>query len=140
MKRIFFTIFLVFVITLLTQAQTYVYDGQGNLIAGSHIKSKPGSSLTLKDSLTGNTFLLDSNHINIYAFNSKGDTLWKADPYKDSKIEEYRVSRPVIVNFEFITSHWCYTGKKKTIWINYNNTQAGYVDLDSGKFHFCGQD
>lgn len=140
MKKILFTIFFVFVTNLLTQAQTYVYDGQGNMIAGSHIKSKPGSILTLKDSLTGNTFWLDANHINIYAINSIGDTLWKADPYKDSKIEAYRVSRPVIVNFELITSHWCYKGEKKTIWINYNNTQAGYVDLDSGTFHFCGQD
>lgn len=138
MKRIF--IFLIFTCAtiLKTQAQTYVYDGQGNLIAGSHIKSKPGSTLVLKDSLTGNIFLLDSTHINIYAFNTKGDTLWKTDPWKDNKLEVYRVKRPVIVDFDFATNKW--TDNKEVIWIVYNNTQFGTINKEVGKFRWMGQD
>jgi hypothetical protein len=142
MKKILFFLTFTCLIFGVIQAQTYVYDGQGNIIGGSHIKCRPGNELKIMDSLNNNYYILDSSHIYITAYNKVGQKLWKTDPYKDSKIEEYRVTRPVIVNFEFITSHWCYgrDKSKKSIWINYNNTQAGYIDLNSGKFHFCGQD
>jgi len=142
MKRIFFFVIIASLTFEVTQGQTYNYDGQGNIIGGSHIKFRPGNEVKILDSLTNNYYILDSSHIYITAYDKAGKILWKADPYIDSKLEEYRVTRPVIVNLKFITSHWCYHGDdpKKTIWINYNNTQAGYIDLNSGKFHFCGQD
>jgi len=122
----------------LAQAQTYLYDGHGNLIGGTHNKSRPGSSLSIIDSITGNIFLLDSAHINIYAFNSKGDTLWSSDPWKDNKLEAYRVKRPVIVDFDFATNEW--TDNKEVIWIVYNNTQFGIINKESGEFIWFGQD
>jgi hypothetical protein len=143
LTKLFKIVFIFFICSYTFNAigQTIIYDGKGNIIAGTHIKFRPGNEVKILDSLTNNYYVLDSSHIYITAYNKDGKELWKTDPYKDSKIEEYRVIRPVIVNFEFITSHWCYRNKlKKTIWINYNNTQAGYIDLNSGKFHFCGQD
>ncbi len=142
--KIFLLLISICLISLNAIGQTYIYDGQGNIIGGSHMRYKPGNSVKLTDSLTNNYFLLDSSHVNITAFNKSGKEIWKTDPYKDSELPEYRTKRPVIVNFEFVTEHWCYGDdlKKgtKTIWINYNNTQAGYINLDNGKFNFCGQD
>lgn len=142
MKKILFFLILNCWTCEVIHAQTYVYDSQGNIVGGSHIIFSSKNEVKILDSATNNYYILDSSRIYITAYNKDGQKLWKTDPYKDSKIEEYRVTRPEIVNFNFITSHWCY-GKeksKKSIWINYNNTQAGYIDLNSGKFHFCGQD
>ena len=30
--------------------------------------------------------------------------------------------------------------EQKVIWITYNNTQYGFIDLEHGKYYFCGQD
>ncbi len=138
MKRIFLILIFTCAAIYWTQAQTYIYDGQGNLIAGSHIRTKPGSTIVLKDSLNGIKYLLDSMHINIYAINAKGDTLWKTDPWKDNKLEAYRVDRPIIVDFDFSTSKR--TDNKEVIWIVYNNTQFGTINKETGKFFFRGQD
>lgn len=138
MKDIILLTIIVCITSFHANAQTYVYDSQGNLIAGSHILSKPGSVLKLKDSLSGNTFLLDSAHIHIYAFNANGDTLWKTDPWKDYKLEVYRTKRPVIVQFYFEKNKR--TSNKEVIWIVYNNTQFGNIDKKTGSFFWMGQD
>ncbi len=118
---------------------TVIYNAKGKVVGGSHIKTTPGKSMELVDSLTKNYYVLDSTHIYITAFDRTGKKIWKTDPYKDSHMEEYRTNRPIIVNFKFDSDNWC-SGKTKVIWINYNNTQAGYLDLKTGKFSFCGQD
>lgn len=138
MKKIFSLLIFICATSLAARAQTYIYDGHGNIIGGSHIHTKPGSVLTIKDSVTGNTFLLDSAHIHIYAFNAKGDTIWKTDPWKDNKIEVYRVKRPVIVQFYLANNKW--TDNKEVIGIVYNNTQFGIVNKETGKFTWLGQD
>ena len=116
---------------------TYVYDGQGNLIGGTHIKKRPGELITLTDSV-GNRFILDSLHINVIALNAKGDTLWKTDPWKDNKIEAYRTKRPLIVSFHLAKEER--TDNKEVIWLVYNNTQFGTLDKTTGKFFRMGQD
>ena len=119
-------------------AQTYIYDGHGNLIGGSHIQLKPHISYILEDSITGTRFILDSNHINIYALSKIGDTLWKTDPWKDNKLDTYRFTRPVIVYYKFANS--VRTKNEEVIWIIYINTQFGIIDKKTGKFRFMGQD
>jgi hypothetical protein len=119
----------------------WFYDGQGNVIGGSGKRVKVGS-VKLTDSLTNNYFIMDSTHIFISAYDQSGKLLWKTDPYKDSRIPEYRTNRPVIVHY--------YLGKgqddnnigkgSNVIWITYNNTQFGYLNLRTGKYHWCGQD
>jgi hypothetical protein len=126
------------------QNQTVIiYDGNGNIITGSHIKSRPPSQIVLNDITTHTRFVLDTSHIYITAYGASGKILWKTDPWKDNKIEIYRTNRPVIVNMQFDTNPG-YPNKnnkgEKVIWIQYINTQFGYLDLRTGAFYFLGQD
>jgi hypothetical protein len=125
------------------QKTFWVYDGQGNVIGGSGKRIKVGA-VKLVDSLTNNYYIMDSTHIYITAYNKSGKVLWKTDPYKDNSIGEYRTKRPVIVHYGFGESHNFFSDKikegSKVIWITYNNTQFGFIDLKSGKYYWCGQD
>jgi hypothetical protein len=100
-------------------------------------------SVKLFDSTTGNIFVLDTKHVCISAFDKNGTILWKTDPHKDGNLANYRVANPKIVNFELGWTHecsWCgIPGNSRVIWIEYDNSQIGFLDLSSGKFHFCGQ-
>jgi|GEM_PF-2973769 len=126
-----------------TKGTFWIYDGQGNVIGGSGKWEKVGP-VKLIDSLTNNQYILDSTHINITAFDKSGKVKWITDPYKDNSIEEYRTKRPVIIHYGFGKS----PGERpdlikeglKVIWITYNNTQFGFIDLESGKYYYCGQD
>jgi hypothetical protein len=132
-------VFLICIISLNASGQTYTFDGQGNLIGGSHIRTKPGEPVKLIDSLTNNYFILDSAHIEITAYDKTGNMIWKTNPHKDNALQDYRTKNPFIVNFSFMTDHWC-SGKNKVISISYINSQFGYLELKTGNFHFCGQD
>jgi len=131
-------IFIVFLLSYGCFAQTYLFDGKGNIIAGTHIRTKPGEELKLIDSINNNCFLLDSAHINIYALKQNHDTLWTTDPWKDNNIKVYRTKRPIIVQFDFAKNKW--TDNKEVIWIVYNNTQFGIIDKRTGEFTWFGQD
>ena len=108
------------------------------------MKIKPRESSKLIDSMTNNYYILDTSHIYITAYDSNKKILWKTDPYKDNSIREYRTKRPVIINFEFGHSPNYFPDKikagLKTIWITYNNTQFGFIDLKNGYYYWCGQD
>ena len=124
------------------QKTTIVYDGRGNVIAGSFIKSVPPKPVTLTDTLTNFKYVLDSSHVYIAAYNANGDSLWKTDPWKDNNIPVYRTKRPIIVDIFIGKLGDFYKGKEneRVIWITYNNTQFGYVDLITGAYRFWGQD
>jgi hypothetical protein len=129
-----------------TSTSTYVYDGQGNIIGGSHIQTKPGKPVKIQDPATGNSYELDSEHIDITATDKTGKVLWKTDPWKDNKLDPYRMKRPFIVYFKLIdTASSSPAGRykkglKTVIAIAYMNTQFGYIEPDTGEFHFEGQD
>jgi len=86
---------------------------------------------TLTDTITGNKFIIDKERIFITTINKKGKVLWKTDPFVDSKLSEYRIKRPTIVYFELTPGF---------LNISYNNSQFGYIEIDTGKFIFAGQD
>lgn len=123
---------------------TVIYDAQGNVIGGSHIRLGRGKPISLTDSTSGNIFTLDSAHIIISAHDSNGKLLWKSDPWKDYKIEIYRTDRPVIVDCGFGQTNKYFPDEIPdgaiVLWIKYINTQFGFLDLKTGKFYFCGQD
>jgi hypothetical protein len=145
MKKFFFLpVFNFLFMTLL--GQTYVYDLKGNIISGSHIKTLPPEKLILTHPSAEFLYILDSTHIYVTAVNIKGDTLWRTDPWKDNDLMAYRTYRPYIVNFslenlreELAKSHNLST-RDPIIWINYNNTQFGFINCKDGKFFFLGQD
>src|ERR1700761_6633183 len=95
----------------LGQSQTYI----AHYIEESHIKND-----TLIDKATHVKFILDKSRTLITAFDTNGKQLWKTDPAKDNKLEEYRVKKPTIVYFEFSTNR---LDGKGVIAISYNNSQ-----------------
>jgi hypothetical protein len=122
----------------------WIYDGQGNVIGGSKMKKGTQTSVKLIDSLTSNYYILDSTHIFVTAYDKSNKIIWKTDPYIDNAIEEYRTIRPIIINWGFGKSP-NYFPKEikeglKVIWITYNNTQYGFIDIRTGKYYWCGQD
>ncbi len=100
--------------------------------------AKKNYSEILFDSLSGNQFQLDTTKIIITAINSNNDTIWKTDPWKDNNLEEYRYKRPIIIYFRLVKSER--TDNKEIIWIAYNSTQFGFVDKETGKFSWQGND
>ena len=93
---------------------------------------------TLTDKESGTRFVLDSSRIYIMALDKQGRKLWKTDPWKDNRIDSYRVDRPVIVSFELGESKR--DNHQEVIWISYSNTQFGTINKANGKFNFMGQD
>jgi len=122
----------------------WIYDGQGNVVGGTKIKKGHQTAVTLTDSITNNYFLLDSSHITITAFDKSNKRFWKTDPYEDNSIMEYRTKRPIIISYSFGLSPDYFSEEikpgLKVIWITYNNTQFGFIDIRNGKYYFCGQD
>ena len=103
----------------------------GHYTLSSNIKSR-----ILIDSSTHTRYILDTSNIYITANNASGKQLWRTDPWKDNHLDPYRVKRPKIVLFEIGK----YSNNRKMIFISYNNTQSGYLEEESGKFIFRGQD
>jgi hypothetical protein len=83
-------------------------------------------------------FILDSQRINIAAYDSLGKVIWRTDPWLDNRLMTYRLKRPRIIYFGFLNEER--TDNKEVIAIDYNNTQFGIVDKRTGKFTFWGQD
>jgi hypothetical protein len=93
---------------------------------------------TLVDNELRMKFVLDSQRINISAYDFSNKLMWQTDPWLDNKLIAYQVKRPVLVHFAF-RPNWG-TDDKEVIWISYNNTQFGTVDRRTGKFHYMGKD
>lgn len=127
-----------------SRTTTVIYDGQGNVVGGSHIRIPYRMPVTLTDSSSGKIFTLDSSHIIVCGIDKNGNVLWKTDPWKDNNIEIYRTARPVIVDFTLAMTDERFSRMVPTgttvLWIVYINTQFGFLDLKNGKFFFCGQD
>ena len=141
--RFIYTFLFMFCLSSAFSQTTIMYDGNGNVIGGTHIKTRPPEKVILHDSISNNTFVLDSTHVYITAYNRSGKVLWKTDPWKDNNIEVYRTRRPIIVNMKFGNNPG-YSDKskrgEKVIFIAYINTQFGFIELKTGKFFFEGQD
>jgi hypothetical protein len=122
------------------QTTTIFYDSTGKIITGNFKDLIYPNTAALKDSASGSVYILDSSRIYVSAYSSTGELLWKTDPYRDNKIPEYRTSRPIIVDMWFGKIDLRYPTKGKTVLrINYNNTQAGYLDFKTGSYNFLGQ-
>lgn len=94
--------------------------------------------------MTHHKYVLEKDYISITAYDDKKNILWKTDPYLDNRIHFYRTKRPKIIQFRFGRSPDYFPEKImpgiKVIWITYNNTQYGFIDLATGMYYFCGQD
>lgn len=132
MKKSLSLAIIILVLIKLSFGQTTQYIGHATL--ANRVKNH-----IITDSISHNTFILDSAGIYITAVSSSGKQLWKTDPWKDNHLDAYRTKRPIIVGFYF-GNNYQRIPKKEVIWIIYNNTQFGEIDKKTGVFTFNGQD
>jgi len=89
---------------------------------------------TLVDSQLQMSFVLDSQRINISAYDFEDRLVWRADPWKDKGLRAVYVRRPLIVEFFFFSED------PENIQIKYNSKQVGTVNRPTGKFDYLGSD
>jgi hypothetical protein len=123
----------------------WVNDLNGHTIWDSRAKSKEGKQVIIIDSITNNYYVLDSTHTTITAYDNSKQIIWKTNPRKDNHLPEYRRPNPVITYYqirEFPNNRFGTLIKKgeKVIFIDYSNSQFGFLDLKTGKFTCEGQD
>ena len=99
----------------------------------NHIKE-----YTLVDNNLRMKFVLDSQRINISAYDFSNKLIWRTDPWLDNKLTPYRVKRPLLIYWSF-KPNWG-PDEKLVLWVSYNSTQFGTVDRRTGKLHYMGRD
>jgi hypothetical protein len=93
---------------------------------------------TITDKKSHLTFILDSSHIYVAAYNQLGERLWRTDPWEDASLDSERVSRPRIVAFYLQNDRQ--THFMEVVAIIYNSSQFGFLDKKTGKFRYYGRD
>src|ERR1700722_9174998 len=123
MKKYFISLVSFFLLAIsVCQAQRdSIVTFTGHAILENNIKV-----YTLIDKENKMKFILDSTRTQITAIDFKGKQLWRTDPWKDGRLEEYRAKRPKIVEFYFFSDR--HSENKVQIWVVYNNAQAGFID------------
>jgi hypothetical protein len=99
----------------------------------------------LTDPRTHIVYYLESDGRHISAIGPDGKLLWHVEPFADAKLEAYRFSHPIILEFDFPDKPWWrihrYLGKAQDfISIGYNSSQFGALRKTDGHFFFFGQD
>ena len=89
MKKVFIGFILSLISFCAFGQTTIIYNAQGKVIGGSHIKTKPGDSIKIIDPGTKNYYVLDAPHIYITAYDKNGKKLWNR--YR-------RLDRPIFLN------------------------------------------
>jgi hypothetical protein len=80
----------------------------------------------------------DGQHLSCIGFDGK--VMWTRVPFVDARLEPYRMEKPRIV-FIGQPLPWMLKDRKGTfVAINFESTQFGVIDIDSGTFYFWGQD
>lgn len=92
----------------------------------------------LADTVEHINYILNEKKTIVSAINSNNDTLWVTNPVKDSHVEKYRVSTPIIVSISLYKVDR--PDMKEVIFLAYNNSQFGYIIKKTGEFVFMGQD
>lgn len=116
-----------------SKPELLVYDKMGNILSGRFYKTFPSGPILLKDEVLNYTFVLDSNHIYISAYDSIGHLLWKTDLYKENLNSSDRATR-MVTNIYFGKNTDIHLSKPhKVLWVRYGRA-GGYLDLKTGVF------
>ena len=113
--------------------KSLIYDEQGNIISGRFTNPLPLTSVTLKDNSLNCTYVLDSSHIYVSAFDSVGKLLWKIDPYIDNLNSYDRCTRTITNIYFGESTDILRATPYKVLWVSYGRAR-GYLDLLTGKF------
>jgi len=104
---------------------------------------------TYKDADTGIVFYVESDGRHVTAISPDGKILWSRDPFADAHLEYYRTRTPRIVYIDeidksdeahqWIVRAMARKGISKFICINFDSSQSGCLDFNTGEFTFLGQ-
>lgn len=114
----------------------------------------PWGVFKVTDSITGNSFLLDSTHTIVTAISKTGDTLWQTDPWKDKLNKNpypyYRLygdERPIIMLMDIVDTSFInslLSNRVKTIIpgvsLVFDNSQMCILTGENGSYIYMGQD
>jgi hypothetical protein len=104
----------------------------------------------LRDDDNGITYEVEADGRHVGATDGYGALLWYRDPFADAHLEYYRTDKPQIVGFAIHkrkpSEDWTFVekvmrkkGVSAYIGIRFNSSQAGFMDVTTGDFHFTGQ-
>jgi hypothetical protein len=105
---------------------------------GQKVYAKDHMPATLNDTITKCTYVLDSSHTLITAFNSSGNVIWTVRPKLDSSI----FCKLEIAAIGFYTEPRIENEKPvadKEMWFSYCKC-GGYINLRTGKSQMIGCD
>jgi hypothetical protein len=142
MKKIFLITFFIF-FTFFIYGQS---TGVNNVETNSKTFNIPLTEFKARlfEPFSNTQFYLDTACVYVTAMTSKGDTLWRIDPWKDNNLETYKTDRPKIKEFDFykttlkIADKFNINKGELIIWIEYDNTQYGIITITNGKFYYLG--
>jgi hypothetical protein len=86
---------------------------------------------TYKDADSGIIFYVESDGRHVTAISPEGKILWTRDPFADAHLPFYRTQTPRIVQIGRNGS-WL-------LFIKFNSSQCGSIDVKTGHFTFTGQ-
>lgn len=92
-----------------------------------------------RDASTGITLTVESDGRHIVATNGHNETMWRADPFSDTKLKLYRTVSPRIIHIGSYDGAYGLS-KESSASIVINSTQFGRIILSTGEFIFLGQD
>jgi hypothetical protein len=93
------------------------------------------TGLIYKDAAANVIIYVETDGRHVVAISPDGKILWRKDPFVDAGLEPYRQPRPTI---NFVGS--CRPDVGKIFCISFTSSQAGTMDIATGKFTFEGQD
>ena len=134
MRRISAFIFTLSFITLLRAASSA--SDTVTYVNGAREFKHP---ISYKDKESGITFYVESDGRHVAALDSSGKIVWVHDPFVEAGLKPYRNEKPRII---FIGSSKGMKGIKpgRFLAVEFDSTQFGVMNFESGRFEFHGQD
>lgn len=99
-----------------------------------------------KEKESGVVFYVESDSRHVAAIDPRGKLLWNRDPFVDAKLKPYRNQHPVIVLIGppvewMLKGPWIEKSKAtRFVRINFDSSQFGILNAETGDFIFLGQD
>lgn len=92
------------------------------------------------DQQTGVTYSVGRDGRHVTARASDGRVIWKRNPFKDAKMEAYRVSQPRVNFIGEADRPWLTEKMGSYIEIAFDSSQFGIMNAKTGDFRCLGQD
>lgn len=100
-------------------------------------------ALTYRDPASGVIFYVETDGRHVSGISPNGKLLWTRDPFREAGLEPYRVPYPriyAIGSAEELEPEGLFPRGENRIRVEFDSSQFGDLDVETGKFTFLGQD